>query len=392
MPQLIPTPSSWTAPAGVNFSLLPQQEFLSDPALLREWEGLLAAGDRLNLLYASPVWFEHLCGSSTDSWSLGVVRDDAKRLLAVAPVQMRPYALTFGALRRTFLKVPLATAFLPPAEPIVPASPHVCQTLLDGLFRALPGCNCFFIPSVRTDSYLWQYLHEDARNSREYFVYVPEGLRTWHWLDFGDRKDGFLPNIGRKGRYNLRRSVRCLEEKGGGKVECVRIDSEAQVEEFLNAAAAVSDRSWQKRDIGLQVTNTESDAVRYKDLVRHGLLRSYLLKCGGQAIAYAVGYEYQRVFYYVQIAYDESWAAHSPGTVLLYLLLEDLYNNSDSTLVNFGSGDVMYKSRFSNNQCKDATVLLLRRRVWNHIVHKHHSWFTSSVNLAKRILKRRIDS
>jgi hypothetical protein len=389
MQQAAATPPASAVPRRLSFSVLSQEDWRSHPELLREWGRLVSEGEPLNLLYASPVWFEHLACSDASAWSLSVVRDDANCHRAVTPFQRRPFSLDFAVKRKTVARLSLVTEFLSPAEPVLPSAPDVSVALFDGLFQAVPDCGCVFIPSVRTDSCLWRFLQGEGSKSYHYFVYVPGGLRTWHWLEIGDRSRGFLHILDRKSRYNLRRGVRLLTEKGGGSAECVRVDSASQIDDFLRAAVAVSERSWQRKDLGPRVNNAAHEVRRFKELAERGLLRSYLLTCGGQAIAFVIGYQYQQVFYYVEIGYDKAWAPFSPGTVLLYLLLEDLFQHSSVSVVNFGSGDAAYKRRFASHACRDATVLLLRRNARNGIAWACHSLFTSALGLARRVVARR---
>ena len=37
------------------------------------------------------------------------------------------------------------------------------------------------------------------------------------------------------------------------------------------------------------------------------------------------GYQYRGFYHYADVAYNERFAKHSPGTVLLYLLIQDLF-------------------------------------------------------------------
>src|SRR5512135_317316 len=123
-----------------------------------------------------------------------------------------------------------------------------------------------------------------------------------------------------KARYNLRRMVRELGEKKGGAAELLRVDSEGQVAGFLEVAAHISARSWQHRIIGPRVGTTPAHVRTLQDLASRQILRSYLLRCGGEPLAFAIGYQSHGVYQFVETGYDEAVDHLSPGTVLLYLL------------------------------------------------------------------------
>ena len=146
-------------------------------------------------------------------------------------------------------------------------------------------------------------------------------------IDLRDGFDQYLGAMSGKTRYTLRKKVRVLREHGGGRLECRRVEAEDQVEAFLEAGERVHSRSWQGRKLWASNYNHESHLVgpELKGLARAKILRSYLLECGGEPCAYVVGYQFDGVYHYMEPRFDEVLGRRSPGTVLLYLLLEDLF-------------------------------------------------------------------
>ena len=125
------------------------------------------------------------------------------------------------------------------------------------------------------------------------------------------------------------------------------------------------------------------------DLADRDILRSYLLMAGDKACAYVLGYQFKDVYYYAQVGYDSAFAAASPGTGLLYLLIKDLIENTSARRLCFDYGDAAYKREFSNVHGEDATVLLLRRSIPNHLRCSAHAAFCSTVRKMKSWLGRR---
>jgi CelD/BcsL family acetyltransferase involved in cellulose biosynthesis len=81
---------------------------------------------------------------------------------------------------------------------------------------------------------------------------------------------------------------------------------------------------------------------------------------GERAVAFVLGFQYRGVFHYSDVAYDEEFAGLSPGSVLLFLLLEDLFGHCRPSILHFGIGEADYKRRFSNFKEYDNEVLLMR--------------------------------
>ena len=99
-----------------------------------------------------------------------------------------------------------------------------------------------------------------------------------------------------KTRFTLRKKAKKLAESVGGELEMTRIDSEFQVGDFLANAVRVSRNSWQHEILGNRISDSEDERAWVQRLARAGLLRNYLLKCGGRSCAFVVGYQFNGVF------------------------------------------------------------------------------------------------
>lgn len=124
-------------------------------------------------------------------------------------------------------------------------------------------------------------------------------------------------------------------------------------------------------------------------LASRGLLRSYLLRCNGKSIAYVFGYQYERVYHYVEIGYDPAVAEWSPGSVLLYLLVKDLIEGGGIGTLYFGFGESFYKKCFGNSTFPSTTVWLLRKTLSNRLHSFNHAAFRRGLAVARRYFGRR---
>lgn len=380
-----------TTTSGMSLSLLSLGNAPLDDDLIREWTEVMEVEESLNHLYSSPSWFEHLrLADAGEDLRLGLIRDEDGRLAGVCPVRLQPYTLPLDVWSHALARIKLRAVAVPGAEPLFPAKPHLFRRFFDAIFQEFPHCDCVYLPTVAKDNYAWEFFREEAHSSPEYFVYLPYGSRPWHWLKLeGDFESYLLAQMGKKGRYNLRRTVRLLREHGGGSLECERVTSADQIADFLPAAAEVSAATWQRRVLGSRIENSAAQAESLRDLAERRLLRAYLLRCGGRPVAFAIGYQFEQVFHYVEVGFDQSFASFSPGTALLYLIVEDLFRHDSPAILNFGIGDAPYKRRFSNREGRDACVILFRRTLRNRLRRFTHRWFLALVEGAKRILRRK---
>jgi Acetyltransferase (GNAT) domain len=377
-------------PGDLVLSLLPPEEALASPAVRPGWEALLGDVHPLNRLYASPVWFEHVWRTYSDvELYLGTLRDRTGQVLGACPFSVRDIALSYDVASRALVRTNLRAAIILGGEPMLPPSPGAYRRLLDGLFAQLGPLDCGHIFSLPLEGHFGRFLRGHGRASRAYFSYLPGRPRPWYWIEMGSRFDDYLGTMGGKARYNIRRQVRELRKHGAGALELMQVDSEGQVGEFLELATRVSLRSWQHRVLGQRIGQTDRHHLMFNDLARRGILRCFLLKCGPQPCAFAVGYQHEGVYQYVEIGYDDAVGHLSPGTSLLYLILEELHRDRTPSSFNFGIGDAAYKQRFANRQSRDASVFLFRRNLANHLRYASHRTLDLGVGLAKRLLSRR---
>ena len=61
-------------------------------------------------------------------------------------------------------------------------------------------------------------------------------------------------------------------------------------------------------------------------LAQRGWLRGYLLKCGTAPCSFIIGQQYGQTLYTAAAGVHPDWRSYSAGTVLLLLVLEDLFN------------------------------------------------------------------
>src|SRR5207249_4733299 len=111
-----------------------------------------------------------------------------------------------------------------------------------------------------------------------------------------------------------------------------------QVDEFLDQAHRVSRQSWQAKRLGVRIRNTPEERAYYEFLASQGALRSYVLEHRGRPVAFEFGIQWNGRFVFEETGYDAAFAGHSPGTVLLFRILEDLIARDTPELLDFGYG------------------------------------------------------
>jgi CelD/BcsL family acetyltransferase involved in cellulose biosynthesis len=183
--------------------------------------------------------------------------------------------------------------------------------------------------------------------------------------------------------------VKLLRKHGNGALELQRVDSREDVFSFLQAAGQIFRVSWQHAYVDEPIEDNAAWRDELTDLADRGLLRSYLLRCGGQPCAFAFGYHFGGVHHADQTAYDPALHKFSPGSVLHTLFIEDLIRNTHSRRLSFGFGHADYKQSFGNVHSEQATVLLVRRGIRNRLRCACHGLFR---HIVARVKRHRIQS
>lgn len=204
-----------------------------------------------------------------------------------------------------------------------------------------------------------------------WYCYVPRRERL-HCVDIVGDFEGYCARWSSKTRYNLRRSVKKLQERNPDGLLQVA-DQPGQMEAFLREAAAISRTTYQSRLLQSGLDYSEPFVRSMEALAAQGLARGYLLRDGGKPIAFAWCSGAGEGLTYNVIGYLEETAALSPGTVLLYLIIEDLFSLGRFKLLDFGVGEAPYKQTFSTRALDFADAYLFRP-LWRHRLRVALHW------------------
>ena len=189
-----------------------------------------------------------------------------------------------------------------------------------------------------------------------------------HSVDLPEKFETYLfDQFNKKRRFNLKRQVRLLREHGKGRLELHRVESKAEAGAFLQAASVVAREAWQEAYSDEIVQNNVWWLEELEDLAERGLLRAYYMECAGTPCAYAFGYQFGDIYHYDQPGFAQSFAEYSPGSVLLFLLIEDLIKYRPVKTLSFGFGDMQYKRVFSNVHAEEVTVIMFKKSLSNKI-------------------------
>lgn len=269
-------------------------------------------------------------------------------------------------LRRNFLE-PLPTPFQP-AEWLAELPAHCEAVVVPGVPAAgiLPGLR-FVAGAIR---------------------YVPAVTPRYYVEVDGPFEEFLQKKFSRKTRYNLTRSVKRFAEQNGGQLDVRLYKTPEEMEEFYALAGEISRRTYQHRLLNVGLSSDEQHIARAKEMARQDKRRDYVLALGGRPVAFAQCTVHGDCLAYEVIGYDPEFSSWSPGNVLLMRILQDIFEEGQVRVFDFGPGEGQYKAMFSTHHAVVADVFFFRRRLRSVVFSSSHYVLDRVSAAAGRLLAR----
>lgn len=193
-----------------------------------------------------------------------------------------------------------------------------------------------------------------------------------HFIEIQPSWDAYFSQFTGKSRQNLRRSVKRFGERqqAGSGVELLTTPDD--MARFHREALRISEETYQHKLLKSGLPADAAFVAHLGQLASEGRARGYLLVDGGRPIAYAWCSLAGDVFKYEIVGYLPECADLSPGTVLLYHIIEDAHSIADCRYLDFGPGEALYKSMFANRKMEYVDLYLFRMNPPNLLLVSLH--------------------
>jgi hypothetical protein len=352
-----------------------------DGTLAAAWDQQVQTAWNLYAMYHSREW---LSGTTNGKSAIALIQRDqsSDNSPGIAPLSFATIPLRFQ-VRGLRFDFNFDCVELLGGQSLGAVSHEYYVALVDAIWRQYPEVQGIYFKSVPDDSPLWRILTEHDWRLGQTVAYRPEGDRAFHYLALPSSFEGYLGEFRKKRRYNLKRQLRVLSEAFPGSL-AVRCVMEPSGLAFLDQSVRqVAAKSWKsKPESAAEIKELPGNLA---EIAKRGLLRSYVMTVDHQPCAYIVGYQFNGIFHYADIGYDEDLAEYSPGNVLLLMVIKDLIETSDAKFVNFGITDAEYKRVFGNRHIHDASLLLLRPGLVNDTKRRLHMGFQATKAMARKL-------
>jgi CelD/BcsL family acetyltransferase involved in cellulose biosynthesis len=365
------------------------EDAIKDEGIRRRWSELLLHIHPLNRGCASLEWLRLRMQSCPGAQQrVAVVTDSRGDIVGLCPLEAHRRHLNFSVGRRSLLRPRVLAAYVLGDEPMVPNDPRVHRQLSRGILASWPEVDCV-AATLPWDGAVCQSLRAVGRGERE-FVYVEGGGPSFRFAAplEGDFDRYLMTVLSQKGRRNIRKETRELRADCKDQLRLIRIDGEDRADEFVDRALPLYQKTWQFRDLGWMPNALNAADVH--GFARAGVLRSYLLECGGQTCAFMLGVQAEGVYYFLLTGYDGTYAERKlvPGKVMIHMAVEDFYKFNKPDYFDFGPGDNFYKHFFGCVSHPCAHMMIFRDRMRYRVLCGSHQLFYQGLRLAKRLVRK----
>jgi hypothetical protein len=206
--------------------------------------------------------------------------------------------------------------------------------------------------AMRDDGTISRTLSFDGQSIR----YAPyRGKR--YFIDLTNQSfNEYLGKFSKKTRGNLKRQVRSFAEYSGGTIDWRYYSAPGEMIEFRRHAIAIAVLTYQRK-IGWAFPETEEFKMSLIDEAQRGRVCGFLLMHHDRPVSYAFCRIESEIITYALIGYDPEFAHFSPGTVLLFLMLERLFTEHRVRVFNFGGQESGYKALFATGSVDYIKVI-----------------------------------
>lgn len=253
---------------------------------------------------------------------------------------------------------------------------------IPGEDQLVPGSQGFALRRLPVD----EALPRLAR-SGPFLRYVP--LQYQHcYIDLDTSFDDYQKKFSSKTRSTINRKIRKFTEHCGGTLKWQSFRSPDEVPAFFQLARAVSKLTYQEKLLDAGLPDTPEFMERARALAAGGQLRAYVLFNGERPVSYLYCPVQDGVAVYAYLGYDPAYMHLSVGTVLQWLVLEQMFNEGGLRYFDFTEGQSDHKRLFATHQRQCANVFLVRPTLRNAAILRGHALVDRFFGWAGRMLDR----
>jgi Acetyltransferase (GNAT) domain len=244
--------------------------------------------------------------------------------------------------------------------------PEECPRL--GIESLPPEVEAVFQPRVPLKAPLPPIIFEKG-----WIRYAPRQL-DHYYTDLNGSFDDYLKKFTGKTRSELRRQLKVFTRFCGDKLDLRMYKTPQELEDFHPVAHSLAARTYQEKLFQGGLPDDEKALAWMRRIAQEDKARGYLLFHGEATVAYLYLFASTNYIEGAFLGYDPEYKQWSPGTLLQYLALKDLFDEGRFEFYYWGYGEGQAKNKifFSTGKQLCADIYYLRDTVRNRCTVRLH--------------------
>lgn len=206
---------------------------------------------------------------------------------------------------------------------IVARSDQAADQCFEVLRRTM-GRGIVFAGAVQKGSLVRAQSEAAASGLVRGFHVLAWGNETWHCLvRWEGSVEKYLASLGKKSGKELQRNAKLLLSDAALQCELKAFRTPPEAEAFLSDGIAISDKTYQKRDLGLGIARGGAVERLIRFAAARGAFHGYILYINGAPAAFRYGFQCGDTCTMKQTGYDPAWADRQVGSVIFFETIRD---------------------------------------------------------------------
>lgn len=217
--------------------------------------------------------------------------------------------------------------------------------------------------------------------------YVPLQCKRF-FIDLDNSFDTYLGKFGRKTRETMRRKIRRFTQNSNDNLPWREFRHPEDAAEFHRLASEVSRKTYQHRMLRAGIDTSIAFREEMVRSASENHLRGYILFRQNVPIAYMLCQDRRGDLVIEKMGFDPAFASDSPGFVLFYLTLQQLFAAKEFRRLDFGEGEYPYKEQMATGSIEAAEIYCFPTNIRNLLFVAMHSAFAVASRLLRSMLAR----
>lgn len=220
--------------------------------------------------------------------------------------------------------------------------------------------------------------------------YIPRRYKRFFVSLTGRTFADYLAGFSSKSRSTLKRKLKRFAQRSGGRVDFRTYRSPAEMEDFYRHARDISRHTYQEVMFDMGLPDDAAFREEMRAAAGQDRVRAFLVFVDDRPAAYLYCPCADGVVEYRFLGYLQEFRQLSPGTVLLLLALESLFEDPQARVFDFteGSKEGGHKEYFADGWRQCADVYFLRPSLPNALLVLCHTACDYASGYAGRLLDR----